>query len=113
MVRFAVAMSLAFMAVPAFAEENREESCGYQGAIASAIQEARLDGVREKRVERKILASNPAWPENYNKVIPTISGWVYQIDKAQLRSNDLGAIWQEQCVTNWEAIQQMLSNQSG
>jgi len=113
MVRFAAAVSLACLAVPAFAEENKEESCGYQGAIASAIQTARLDGVREKRVEKKILANSPAWPENYNKVIPTITGWIYQIDKSQLRSNDLGAIWQEQCVTNWDAIQQMLSNQSG
>jgi len=113
MVRFAIAFSLACLAAPAFAQDEREASCGYQGAIATAIQTARLDGVRENRVEREILGNSPAWPASFNGAIPTIAGWIYQIDRSQLRSNDLGAIWQEQCVTNWDAIQQMLSNQSG
>ncbi len=113
MVRFAICVAVACAAAPAFAEENKEETCTYQGAIAAAVQDARLDGVREKRVERKVLSGTPAWPANYNNAISTIASWVYQIDKSQLAENDLGAIWTEQCVANWDAIQQMLGKQSG
>ncbi|MEE4188621.1 MAG: hypothetical protein V2I76_09280 [Roseobacter sp.] len=113
MVRMTVILALVCSALPAVAQENKEETCGYQGAIAKAVQDARLDGVRERRVERAILSDNPAWPENYNNAIPTIASWVYQIDKGQLRDNDLGMIWNEQCVTNWDAIQQMLNQQAG
>ncbi len=108
--RLAIILSLTMISTPAFAEAEKQEVCGHQGDIASAISEARVNGVREKRVEKKILADDPTWPANYNKAIPTLASWVYQLDINQVKQNDLGAIWKQQCLDNWEAIQQSLGN---
>lgn len=113
MMRHAIVFTCLFLATPALAQDNREESCGYQGRVASAIQEARLDGVSEKRVERKIIDSNPGWPAVYNKMIPLITPWVYQQEKAALRNADIGALWQQTCIDNWDTIQGMMQQQSG
>ncbi|MEM1352646.1 MAG: hypothetical protein AAGF27_09885 [Pseudomonadota bacterium] len=113
MKRHAIVFTCIFLAAPALAQDEREESCGYQGQVASAIREARLDGVKENRVESEILSGNPGWPATYNRSIPVLAGWVYQIDRKLLRDNDVGALWRQQCIDNWDTIQEMMQQQSG
>lgn len=113
MLRFVIAISFACFALPAlpaFAEQIKEEVCGYQGEIAGAIQQARLQGVEERDVEKALAAESPSWPENYNKIIPTLASWVYGTDIALVQEGDMGAFWQNECLQNWEVIQQTIGN---
>jgi hypothetical protein len=105
MLRFSLACALAMLGSPAFAENEKEVSCGYQADVVAAIRQARLDGVKERQVEKTILSGDPDWPENYSKAIPALVPWVYQMDIALVRDNDLSAILQQQCLDNWEQIQ--------
>ena len=66
---------------------------------AAAIQAARLERVAERKVEEHILASEPAWPEQYNNAIPLIAPWVYEQKRSVIRDEDLGAAWNELCLT--------------
>ncbi len=110
MLRFVLALSFTCFAVAANAENTKEEVCGFQGEIAGAIQQARLQGVEERDVEKAITANGPSWPENYSKAIPTLTQWVYQTDIALVQDGDMGAFWQSECLRNWEVIQQTLGN---
>ena len=110
MLRLVVTLSFACFAMPALAENTKEEVCGYQGEIAGAIQQARLQGVEEGDVEKAITAGGASWPENYNTTIPTLTSWVYQTDPELLKEGDMGAFWQSECLRNWEVIQQTLGN---
>lgn len=98
MMRLPLAALIAVMAGPVAAEAEKEESCGYQAKVVQAIQQARLDRVKERRVEKTILDSNPGWPENYNAAIPLITPWVYELPMKQVRNNDLGDVWIELCL---------------
>ena len=105
MIRIIVLVSL--LAAPAFAEENKEESCGYQADVVAAIQKARLARVKESNVEKVILADNPSWPETYNAAIPELTSWIYQQKRRDLRKVDLAADLRTQCIENWDQIQEM------
>lgn len=99
MIRTALVFSLAAMtALPAFAAETKEQSCEYQAQIVSAIQQARLDRVKERNVPKHIADTNPTWPENYNAAIPIMTPWVYEQKMRDVKNNDLGAAWKELCV---------------
>lgn len=98
MIRLAIALSL--LAAPAWAEDSKEVSCGYQAQVVAAIQKARLDRVKERDVPEVIAASNPTWPENYNAAIPLITPWVYEKKMREVRDNDLGGAWNEVCMAN-------------
>ena len=52
------ALVLALLATPALAEDSKEVSCGYQAQVVAAIQQARLDRVKERDVPEP-SASNP------------------------------------------------------
>lgn len=110
MLRLALSLSLTVFALPVFAEADKEEVCGLQGQMTSAIQQARLDGVAEKDVAATILSGETAWPENYNKAIPTLSQWVYQTDLGIIEQTDMGAVWQSECLKNWDVIQMTIGN---
>lgn len=101
---------IVFAALPAFAEADKEEVCGFQGQMTSAIQQARLDGVPEENVEAAVLSGEPTWPENYNAAIPTLAQWVYQTDLGLVEQSDMGAVWQSECIKNWEVIQMTIGN---
>lgn len=110
MLRFTIAFSVATFAAPAFAAPDKDEVCGLQGEMTSQIQQARLDGVAMADVEKTILSGNPSWPENYNKAIPTLAQWVFQTDISVLEQTDMGAIWQSECLKNWDFIKQSIGN---
>ncbi len=86
------------LATPSFAAVDKEESCGYQAEVVAAIQQARLDRVREREVPAAIAATNPTWPENYNAAIPHMTPWVYEMKRRVIRNEDLSAVWNELCL---------------
>jgi len=102
MTRFALILAIAAFATPAFAQDNevpdKEETCGYQAEVVSAIQQARLDRVPERGVQEHILAQSPTWPAKYNNAIPLITPWVYEQKRKTIRKEDLGAAWSELCL---------------
>ena len=99
MYRFAVAVCVC-LASPVLAQDtsDKEVSCQYQADVVAAIQQARLDRVKERDVADTIVASNPPWPENYNAAIPLITPWVYEQKMRVIRNEDLSAAWNELCL---------------
>ena len=53
MVRYVMIACL--MATSASAQDSKQDSCKYQGQVMAAVQQARLDRVREADVEQHIL----------------------------------------------------------
>ncbi|MBY5931536.1 hypothetical protein KUV51_00885 [Tateyamaria omphalii] len=98
MIRFATAAALAFVAAPAFAQETKEESCALQSQVVAAVQQARLDRVKEREVQDHILAQSPTWPEKYNNTIPLIAPWVYEQPRKIIRNESLADAWSELCL---------------
>ena len=96
MIRLTVLACL--LAAPAFAAETKAESCGYQAQVVAAIQQARLDRVKEREVPAAIAATNPTWPENYNSAVPLITPWVYEKKRRVSKNEDLSAVWKELCL---------------
>ncbi len=97
--------ALVLMTTPVLAAESKEESCGYQADVVRAIQQARLDRVKQADVASTIASSNPTWPANYSQAIPQLTSWVYDQKRKDLRKKDLGEILYQQCVDNWDQIQ--------
>ena len=54
------------MATSGSAQTEKELDCGYQADVAGAVQQARLDGVSERKVESAIEETNPSWPARYS-----------------------------------------------
>lgn len=91
----------------ASAQDSKEDSCRYQGEVMAAVQEARMKRVKEEKVETRILESEPGWPEQYSKAIPQLVTHVYAMKRSDLRNVDLGAVFEEQCLSNWDQIQKL------
>ncbi|MBO9452171.1 hypothetical protein J7426_17990 [Tropicibacter sp. R16_0] len=100
MIRLATAASLAaaMLATPVVAADTKEQSCEYQAQVVKAVQQARLDRVKERDVAKSIAATEPTWPDNYNAAIPLIAPWVYEQKMSTVRKEDLGAAWLELCL---------------
>jgi hypothetical protein len=81
------------------AQSQKETDCRYQAAVVSAVQEARRDRVRERKVVEHVTA-RATWPEKYNAVIPLVTPWVYETRMRDVRREDLGALWQASCLQN-------------
>lgn len=96
MYRYALVALLA--ASPLAAAETKQESCQYQADVVAAIQQARLDRVKERDVPAAVAATSPSWPQNYNAAIPLIAPWVYQQKMRDVRDQDLSAAWLELCL---------------
>tara|TARA_R110002020_G_scaffold67179_9_gene176507 strand:- start:38904 stop:39206 length:303 start_codon:yes stop_codon:yes gene_type:complete len=92
-----VALSVA-VAAPAFAQSAKEKDCGLQADVVGAVQAARLDRVKERDVATHIADGTPTWPENYNAVVPLVTPWIYGLEMAELKENDLSAAWTELCL---------------
>ncbi|MEP2716277.1 hypothetical protein [Pseudophaeobacter sp.] len=105
MIRITLAAIL--LAAPAYAAENKEDSCKYQGQVMAAVQAARLDRVKEADAEQSILDSEPEWPEQYSKAIPQLVSHIYAMKRRDLKAAELGPILEQQCLENWEQIQEM------
>lgn len=93
-----IALAAVLLAAPAYAADSKQQSCQYQADVVKAIQQARLDKVKERDVPGAVAAGNPTWPENYNAAIPLITPWVYQQKMRDVRNKDLGQAWMELCV---------------
>lgn len=106
MIKYAVmalAAALMIQTGPAAAAEDKEMDCGYQGAIVAAIQTARMDRVKERKVPEAVLAGKAGavtWPERYNAAIPLFTGEIYKLKMRDLRKTDLGAQWKAACLAN-------------
>lgn len=99
MTRFALAVALLpLVSAPAFAKDSKEVSCDYQAQVVAAIQQARLDRVKERNVAQHIADGNPTWPENYNAAIPIMTPWVYDQKMRDVRKHDLSEAWKELCL---------------
>ncbi len=92
------ALLSAVVAAPAVAKESAEESCGYQADVVAAVQQARLDRVKERNLTETLTAGETIWPENYNAAIPLLAPWIYDQKMKVIRNEDLGAVWKEQCL---------------
>lgn len=103
----AAALAFPIVSTPAAAQDSKEDSCRFQGLVMAAVQDARLKRVKEDNAEAKILASDPEWPEQYSKAIPQLVKHVYAQKRSDLRGVDLGAAFEEQCLANWDQIQQL------
>lgn len=86
------------VAAPAFAASEKETDCGHQAAVVSAIQQARLDRVAERKVKETVLAGEVTWPERYNKAIPLFSAEIYKIKRGDLKKTDLAVQWKATCL---------------
>ena len=98
MLRYSVAVILAVSALPAFAQSEKEISCGYQAEVVAAVQQARLDRVKERDVQDKIVDGTQTWPRKFNAAIPLVTPWVFGLPMDQVRDNDLGEVWDELCL---------------
>ncbi|WP_299349734.1 hypothetical protein [uncultured Shimia sp.] len=91
---------------PASAGE-KEETCKLQAELMSAVQQARLDRVPESQVVDKVTEDNPHWPETLHSAIPAIAEFMYDQKRRDLKQVDLGPVSEQQCLDNWEQIQEM------
>ncbi len=107
---FRIAIAACLLASPLMAADTKEESCGYQAQVMSAVQQARLNKVKQANVASTIAARNPTWPANYNAAIPQLTQFVYSQKMRDLRKSDLGATLRQQCIENWDQIQAMKKN---
>ncbi len=101
---------LTFSMQSASAQDSKEDSCRYQGAVMAAVQDARMTRVKQEKAEANILESEPDWPAQYSKAIPQLVEHVYAMKRRDLRNIDLGAVFEEQCLSNWDQIQQLQKN---
>lgn len=95
-------LTASVIALPAVAADTAQESCGYQSEVVAAIQQARLDRVKERNLSETLTAGEPSWPANYNAAIPLIAPWIYDQKMKVIRNDDLGAVWKEQCLAQTE-----------
>ncbi|EEE38582.1 hypothetical protein RKLH11_2424 [Rhodobacteraceae bacterium KLH11] len=93
-----IASVAVLFATPLVAQETKEQSCQYQADVVAAVQQARLDRVKERDVAQVVADNGPTWPENYNAAIPLIAPWVYEQKMRDVRKKDLGAAWLELCL---------------
>lgn len=105
----ALALGLALTTAAQADEVTKEEYCAQTASVVSAIQQARLDRVKERDVRDTILATDPAWPDNYDNAIVQMTPWVYEQKMRDVRKNDLGAVWSEVCLANWDAFKDSLN----
>jgi hypothetical protein len=93
-----IAIAAAVLATPLAAAETKEQSCQYQADVVAAVQQARLDRVKERDVLQAVSDTEPTWPESYNAAVPLITPWVYEQKMRDVRKKDLGAAWLELCL---------------
>lgn len=85
--------------------QSKEETCGLQAEVVSAIQKARLDKMRKGTVVETLMKANPDWPEAMAGAMPGLVDFVYDLRMRDLRKTDLGASSRQQCVDNWDQLQ--------
>ncbi len=102
-----ITLAAALLAAPAYAADNKEDSCKYQGQVMAAVQTARLERVSKTDVEQRILDGEPGWPEQYSNAIPQLAEHIYALKRRDLKATEFGPLLEQQCLENWEQIQEM------
>jgi hypothetical protein len=98
--RFSIAFALTLTATTALAEDvSKTEDCGYQADVVAAIQQARLDRVKETNLAEAIAETNPEWPERYNNAVTVLAGAIYRVKRRDLKDVDLGEQWKTACLS--------------
>lgn len=84
----------------ALAASEKETDCAYQGQVVAAVQQARLDRVKEEEV-RAHVSAEADWPDRYNNAIPIFAGWIYggDVKMKDLREQNLGEAWRQTCLS--------------
>lgn len=82
---------------PALAASKKEESCTHQAAVVAAVQQARLNRVKEREVPATVQAQ-ASWPDDFNTAIPLVTPWVYEMKMRDVKKSDLSAAWKEMCL---------------
>lgn len=108
MIRTALTAVFALTLTPAFADEAQKEAeCQFQADLIGAVQQARLDRVRKANLTETLVAANPDWPAGAAKAIPAIGEYVYGFKRRDLRNVDLGETTKQQCLENWDQLQEL------
>jgi hypothetical protein len=85
---------------PGFAASKKEKECGYQADIVAAVQQARLNRVKERKVPEVVMAGEVTWPERYNVTIPIFAGEMYKLKVRDLKDTNQGEEWLKLCLAN-------------
>ena len=107
--RIAVVCALTVSAAPVFAK-SAAESCSFQASVVGAIQTARLNRVPKNDVVPTLLSANPSWPKAMEQAMPALVDWIYDQRRRDLKDVDLGAVSEQQCIDNWDKIQNLTPN---
>ncbi|MEO9819626.1 MAG: hypothetical protein ABJQ34_08645 [Paracoccaceae bacterium] len=107
--RIAVVCALTFSAAPVFAK-SAAESCSFQARVVGAIQTARLNRVPKDDVVPGLMEANPSWPKTMEQAMPALVDWIYDQRRRDLKDVDLGAVSEQQCIDNWDRIQNLTQN---
>jgi len=91
------ALALCLSTGAAWAQSDKEVSCGYQAEVVAAVQKARMDQVAQDKVQAHVSQAAD-WPEKFNAIIPIVTPWVYDLSDADLEGNDLAQIWNDGCL---------------
>ncbi len=104
---------LALTLTPAHADEaEKQAACQLQADLVGAVQQARLDRVRKANLTDTLRAAHPDWPEGMVQAIPAIGEYVYSFRRRELRGVDLAASSKQQCLENWDQIQELKESMS-
>ena len=109
MIRIAAsAFALLVVAPAAVADEAQKQAeCQFQADLIGAVQQARMDRVKQEDLAERILAANPDWPSGAQQAIPAVGAYVYAFKRRDLRKVDLAATAMQQCLDNWDQIQDL------
>ena len=87
------------LAGPVVAATAKDKDCGFQADVVAAVQAARVARVGERKVPNHVAETSPKWPEKYNNILPLVTPWVYGMKMSEVKSSDLGAAWNEMCLS--------------
>ena len=93
----AVSAGLFVVSGPALAQADKETTCVHQASVVGAVRQARIDRVKERDVQGKVVAQ-ATWPESFNTAIPLVTPWIYEMKMRDVKAQDLAAAWKEMCL---------------
>ncbi|TCL09926.1 hypothetical protein BXY66_1993 [Shimia isoporae] len=94
------------LVMPASAGE-KEDTCKLQGEVMGAVQQARLERVKQGDVVDTVMAANPDWPASMAAAMPQVVDFVYSQKRKDLKKVDLSQTAEAQCLESWDQIKQM------
>lgn len=97
MMRFAL-ITLIVLSPMAASASGKAHDCGWQAKVVSAVQQARIARVKERKVAEHIASTNPEWPQRFNAAIPLVTPWIYEMKMRDVRTQDLASAWKELCL---------------